>query len=131
MISTQLMSFDFETDDFEKDIENALALPHFSFLLRSSPGRKLYLLDAILKIGNKEIDIVPKPIGSSTGTILIPLGHSPEPKFKVYFRIYAVEAVPKLRAFIIDDTSKKIVRATAGGTKIKSLKKKELWQGKI
>lgn len=131
MITTELLSIDFESEDFEADIQNSFGLPHFSFLLRSSTGRKLYLLDAILKTNENEIDIVPQPISTSSGSIRIPLGHGSKPNFKIYFRVYAVQDVPKIRAFIIDDTNEKIVKASPAGTKPKSLKKKGLWRGSL
>lgn len=131
MIINTLMSFGFEDDDFVKEIENSLQMNHYSFLLRSTKGKKIALVDAVLKIGRKETDIVPEPISSSTGFIGIPLGNSPHTDFKIYFRVYAYQTIPKAQAFLINDTTKKIVRATPAGDKKKSLVKKELWDEKV
>ena len=131
MITNTLMSFEFEDDDFEKEIENRLQMNHYSFLLRSTKGRKIALVDAVLKVGKKETDIVAEPISSKTGFIGIPLGNGSHTKFKIYFRVYAYEAIPKAQAFLINDTTKKIVRATPAGKNKKSLVKKQLWDDKV
>jgi len=131
MISTQLFSINFESDDFEKEIETSLNSNRFSLLIRCTRGKKLFLLDAILKIGRKEIDIVPKPISVETGLIRISLGHIPASNFKVYFRMYSVEKVSKVKVFLIDDTNEKILKTTPSGNKTKELSTKELWKSQI
>lgn len=130
MYNTHYLNLDIDSDTFDDDFDVGLLANHFDFVLKWTTGKKVILLDCILRENGNEFDMINQPILGSNGTIALPLGPHANANFRLSFRVYAAEAVPKIKAFLIDKTAQVKVRTNPTNTP-KTLKKKDLWSARL
>lgn len=131
MSTKYFASLDIDSSSFEKELENSLSGNNYLFLLKWIRGKKIILLDCSVKVGDYTYDIIKKPVLDSDGTISLNLGALQNSNFKIQFRVYAVEPIPKMKAFVIDLTNQRKIKTTPTGNGTKKLIKKELWDAKM
>lgn len=132
MQNNYLLDIDIDSEKFEEELEIGILANQFGLLIRWTSNTKITILDVAIKKGTVIRDLLTGPIVSQSGSVMIPLGPHEKPNFKVAFRVYAFQEVPKMKAFLVDDTLHQIVRRNpAPANKFKSLKKKQLWSSTV
>ncbi|WP_299123337.1 hypothetical protein [uncultured Tenacibaculum sp.] len=131
MITKDFFSIDIEIDGFENELQNHLMANEYQFTLKWTQGKAIALLNASLQVGRKKINLLNQPYSDNDGTINIPLGLIEGNIIRVYFRVYAITTVPKMKAFLIDKTNRKIVKKNPATSATKKLTKGEIWNSKV
>ena len=132
MNNNYFLDIDIDSVAFEDEIEVGILSNRFSFVLKWTRAKKLVLLDIAMKKGTKVYDILPLPIRSQTGTITVDLGPHQDESFKLSFRVYAVDKIPKLKAFLINDSQRSVVRKNPSANgKFKTVEKREIWHARL
>ncbi len=124
-------SVNIASNDFEEQLESTLLSDNYAFVLKWTRGKKIILLDISVRVDDFTYDIIDVPLLGNDGTISLDLGAISNSRFRVQFRVYAAEPIPKMKAFLINSTKRKRIRTRPAGEAFKTLKKKEIWDEKM